>query len=253
MTESEGVLHLITVPIDMKPDTSDGNLSAAQERFRTIYRTIRDRIALLDYLPEERLSEGDLADEFGVSRTPVRRVLIRLETEGLLESRHGVGTFVTSLDMDEIRDVYLLRKELVELMGTLDPIPPTPKLLDKMRETQQSCLLVAEAKNPKKAFARANIDFSEHLMALIGNKPLRRTLELLFYQTARMWLALTSNELIIREAGTFHDEIGAMIRFLEAGDVDAAAHLRRGHISLAFARLEKYRADADKTSGQIPD
>ncbi len=227
---------------------AESELSATRERFRTIYCTIRERIALLDYLPGERLSEVDLADEFGVSRTPVRRVLARLEAEGLLESRHGVGTFVTTLDMAELRDIYRLRKELASLTGMLSPKRPTPDVLEAMTEIQNQCRLIASAPNPKKAFARINIAFFNTLMQTVGNKPLRQTLELLFYRTARMWPALTSEEVIIREADIFFEEIRDTIRALAIGDMDSAAHLRRTHISLAFTRLESYVADGAKAA-----
>ena len=79
------------------------------------------RICLLDYPPGMRLSEEAMAREFGVSRTPLRRVLGRLETEGLVQSVHGVGTMVTDVDIDELAQVFALRLELAELAGTLDP------------------------------------------------------------------------------------------------------------------------------------
>src|SRR3546814_2838391 len=59
--------------------------SPAQERFARIYHALRDRICLLEYPPGLRLSEEEIAQEFDVSRTPVRRVLARLESEGLVE------------------------------------------------------------------------------------------------------------------------------------------------------------------------
>src|SRR5215212_2740 len=101
----------------------DKPLTGARERFERIYGTIRDRICLLEYEPGMRLGEEELAREFGVSRTPIRRVLSRLETEGLLESRHGVGTFVTTIDFGNLMQVYQFRMELAELIGKLDPIP----------------------------------------------------------------------------------------------------------------------------------
>src|SRR5690606_38977516 len=55
----------------------------ARERFERIYRILRNRICLLEYPPGARLSEEELAEEFRISRTPVRRVLARLESEGL--------------------------------------------------------------------------------------------------------------------------------------------------------------------------
>src|SRR5215467_7850679 len=58
-----------------------------------------------------------------VSGTPIRSVLSRLEAEGLVRSRHGVGTFVTDVDIEELAQVYQLRMELAVLLGRLDPIP----------------------------------------------------------------------------------------------------------------------------------
>jgi len=62
-------------------------------RNQMLYSQLRDRICLLDYPPDTRLSEEALAKEFGISRTPLRRVLARLEDEGLVQSVHGVGTW----------------------------------------------------------------------------------------------------------------------------------------------------------------
>ena len=66
---------------------------SARERADRIYRILRDRICLLEYAPGSLISEEELAQEFEVSRTPVRRVLGRLESEGLVQSVHGVGVW----------------------------------------------------------------------------------------------------------------------------------------------------------------
>ncbi len=92
-------------------------LVGAKERFDRIYNTIRDQICLLEYAPGTRLSEEELAKQFDTSRTPVRRVLARLEAEGLVASVHGVGTIVTDPDLDEVFQIYRLRLELAELVG----------------------------------------------------------------------------------------------------------------------------------------
>ncbi|GLQ04834.1 GntR family transcriptional regulator [Sneathiella chinensis] len=221
-------------------DDPNSDKSSSQERFLTLYTTIRERIALLDYLPGARLSETELASEFGISRTPLRRALNRLETEGLVESRHGVGTFVTSLNMEELREVYRLRKELAPLISILSPVSPSPEMIARIRSIQADCAKVKQASSPKQAFAKLNIAFFRVLMELVGNQPLYQIMELLFYRTARMWPALTNDEENVAEAEIFATEIGDTLRLLEAGDVDAVAHMRRAHISLAFGRLERY-------------
>src|SRR5437762_504666 len=113
--------------------------SPARERFEQLYRTIRDRICLFDYPPGGRLSEEELAEEFSVSRTPVRRVLARLEADGLIEARHGVGNFVTSVQVDELTQLYQLRMELAVLMGRLSPIPRSPMDIERIRGLIARC------------------------------------------------------------------------------------------------------------------
>lgn len=92
-------------------------LETTAQRNQKLYAQLRDRICMLDYPPETRLSEEALAAEFGISRTPLRRVLARLEDEGLVQSIHGVGTLVTDVDIYEMQHVYDLRMELAQLIG----------------------------------------------------------------------------------------------------------------------------------------
>lgn len=65
------------------------------------------------YPPGHRMKQEELADRFGVSRIPLRDALRTLVGEGLLRSEPGRGTYVTVLDLDEIDDIYDLRR-LVE-------------------------------------------------------------------------------------------------------------------------------------------
>jgi len=107
----------------MADGASDGVMTV-KDRHAALHETLRQRICLLDYPPATHLSEIALAKEFGTSRTPVRRVLARLEEEGLVQSVHGVGTIVTDADITELEQAYRLRVELTALTGTLDPVMP---------------------------------------------------------------------------------------------------------------------------------
>jgi DNA-binding GntR family transcriptional regulator len=108
--------------------------TAARVRFETIYNEIRDRICLLRYPPGHTLGESELAREFGISRTPIRRVLQRLEYEGLVESRQGIGTIVTLIDLEELREIDALRMKLAEISGEMMPLPRTRVNIDRMKQ-----------------------------------------------------------------------------------------------------------------------
>jgi DNA-binding GntR family transcriptional regulator len=211
----------------------------ARERFDRIYHTIRDRICLLEYEPGAKLGEEELAREFGVSRTPLRRALSRLEAEGLLESRHGVGTFVTDATLDGLTQVYQLRMELAELIGRLDPLQRTEQDLARVRAIVERCDRLLEAPDAR-TFARINMDFFQELAAMIGNEPLREISERLYYQTARIWLKSVPHLNLRDEIIVFRREVADILSAMEVGDLEAVGHIRRSHISMSVKRMQAF-------------
>ena len=77
------------------------------------YSLILDAIDFGTYRPGDRLVENELAERLGVSRTPVREALQRLETQSLLE-RDGRSLIVASLDHNQMSELYIVRRELLE-------------------------------------------------------------------------------------------------------------------------------------------
>lgn len=213
--------------------------TGARERFERIYRMLRDRICLLDYPPGTRLSEEELAEEFRISRTPIRRVLARLESEGLIEARHGVGTIVTDIEIEELAQVYHLRLELAVLVGRLQPLPRSTADLDRIRA------LIARfealpAEPDERAYARLNMDFFSEISAMTGNQPLRAISERLYFQTSRIVLKLMPRLNLAEEFKAFRREMDDILAAMEIGDLESVGHLRRSHISMSFQRMMLY-------------
>lgn len=212
----------------------------ARDRFERMHAAIRNSICLLDYAPGTRLSEEALAAEFGVSRTPLRRVLGRLESEGLLQSVHGVGTFVTDVDIGELTQTYQLRLELAELTGKLGPTAPDAALWDRFRALSARSKALIDAPDPRR-FAELNMDFFLALLGLTANEPLREISERLFFQTARIWLksVFASRIDLVDEVDIFDREVHDILRALEIGDLHAASLIQRAHISMSFERMRR--------------
>lgn len=210
----------------------------ARSRSDRIQEEIRMRICLLDYAPGERLSEEALACEFGISRTPLRRVLARLESEGLLRSMHGIGTFVTDFESEELTQTFHLRMELAELTGRLESVLPDAEMWLALRSiaAQAKALLV----NPdSRRFARINVDFFLCLLRLTANEPLREVSKRLYFQTTRIWLKsiFASRINLHEEVRVFGHEVDEILRALELDDLRSAALLQRAHISMSFHRM----------------
>ncbi len=222
----------------------------ARGRFERIYQTLRMRICLLDYEPGSRLREEDLAEEFGVSRTPVRRVLVKLEAEGLLRSVHGVGTIVTDIDVNELAQVYELRVELAELVGKLSPVTVDDALVARFREIRERCDRMVREGDPRE-FSRINMDFFHLFTSLTANEPLREISERLYYQTTRIWLKTASRlrgyeQLLNNEFLIFQREVADITEAVEHGDLAAAGHVRRAHIAMSFGRIRQASDAAGK-------
>jgi DNA-binding GntR family transcriptional regulator len=224
----------------------------ARGRFDRIYQTLRTRICLLDYAPGERLREEDLAKEFGVSRTPVRRVLVKLEAEGLLLSVHGVGTIVTDIDVNALAQVYELRIELAELVGKLSPVTVDDALIGRFREIRERCDRMVRKGDPRE-FSRINMDFFHLFNSLTANEPLRQVSERLYYQTARIWLKTASRlrgyeQLLNNEFVIFQREVADIAEAVEHGDLAAAGHVRRAHIAMSFSRIRQASDSAGRAA-----
>jgi DNA-binding GntR family transcriptional regulator len=71
-----------------------------------VYQTLKKSIVTLELHPEERLNDKELAEKFGISRTPVREALKRLEDEGLVESLPGSSTRVAPLKLEEAKHAF---------------------------------------------------------------------------------------------------------------------------------------------------
>jgi DNA-binding GntR family transcriptional regulator len=224
--------------------------NAAQERFRYLYRTLLNRIVLLDYPPGMRLREEALAAEFGVSRTPLRRVLGWLEAQGLLKSVQGVGTLVTDARIEELLQVYQLRTELAELIGRLSPVQPNRETVEIFRGLQDRSLELVDKPDPRE-FAKLNMDFFHALMRLTDNRPLREISEQLYYQTTRIWLKSVANLDLAEEVRVFERETADILAAVELGDLEAVGHIRRSHISMSVVRM-RFIPEARARSANTP-
>lgn len=213
--------------------------SIARERFLRIYGILRDRICMLEYPPGARLSEEELASEFAVSRTPIRRVLSRLEAEGLVLSHHGVGTMVTDVKIEALAQVFQLRLEIDGLIGRLSPLERSPEDIERLRGLLADVGDLTREPDPKR-FALLNMLFFFELTAMTGNEPLRQIMERLFFQTTRIWLKTVPRLNLSDEIAIFRREVADVLAAVEIGDIEAVGSIRRSHVSMSFARMRRY-------------
>ncbi len=203
-----------------------------------IYQTIRDRICLLHYPPGKKLAEQELAEEFAVSRTPVRQALQRLEYDGLTEIRNGVGTTVTAVDRHAFEDIFAFRMRISELIGDFPASAEIPSVLASLGH------LIDTAEQVRKdtdmvGFWRLNHELQEATGRLIGNRSLRDTHARYYFLACRIWYSVI-DRIFDEQSADFVVEAQEIVKALKAGDVRAVGFIQRNHIALGMHRIAPY-------------
>lgn len=191
------------------------------------YSLILEAIDVGDYKPGDRLVENELAERFGVSRTPIREALQRLETQSLL-ARDGRSLIVASLDHNQMAELYAVRAELEGLAAQLAARHATDEEMRVLRDmVEEDRALI----NDPNALAQANRRFHRQIHLASHNRFLVQQLNLLHQSMALM--ATTSLAAEGRSAKAL-DEHDAIVRAIETRDEKAARDKLKSHISKAF-------------------
>jgi len=213
-------------------------MSESRASQKDAYQLILSAIDTGVYRPGDRLVESELADRFGMSRTPIREALQRLETQSLL-SRDGRSLVVASLDHNQMAELYVVRSELEALAARLAARHATAeevRLLQAMVQEDRALI------DDPAALARTNRRFHRQVHLASHNRYLVQQLDLVYRSMALM--ATTSLAAEGRSAVAV-EEHAAVVEAIAAGDGDAAYDGLKGHISRAFeARLRQDAEDA---------
>ncbi|MBB4933535.1 DNA-binding GntR family transcriptional regulator [Lipingzhangella halophila] len=189
---------------------------------------MRGRIISGEVDPGAPLSELALADEFGVSRTPVREAFKQLQTEGLVEIRPRVGTFVTTPSRREITELFEM-KELLEgaaarLLAQRGQVPEIDRLQNNLREAD-----AAVARDDREHYAKLVGEFHDLLIIGADNSKLEAHYRTLMNQLAYSRLVKTSLNQPGRplQSGREHHLV---LELIVEKDGDSAEQVMREHV-----------------------
>ena len=199
------------------------------------YSMILEAIDIGTYRPGDRLVESELAERFGVSRTPIREALQRLETQSLL-MRDGRSLIVASLDHNQMAELYVVRGELEGLAARLAARYATAEEVRVLREMVDADNALAG--NPN-ALARANKRFHKQIHLASHNRYLVQQLDLVHRSMALM---ATSSLAVEGRGEIAQAEHNRIVEMIEARDEDGADEALRTHISVAFMTRLKQEA-----------
>lgn len=194
---------------------------------------IEKRIATGVYAPGERLEETTLAQQFGVSRTPVREALQQLAATGLVELRGRRGAIVSSPDATRLLEMLEVMGEFEAMCGRLAARRLTPAEEEVLTQALQACKDAAKTGDPD-AYFIANERFHHTIYVASGNRFLEEQTSNLYKRLApfrRLQLRIRNR---IQSSIEEHQEIvAAIIR----GDCEGAEDSLRHHVSIQGERL----------------
>ncbi|MDB6181753.1 GntR family transcriptional regulator [Paracoccus fistulariae] len=202
------------------------------------YSLILAAIEAGTYRPGDRLVESELAESLGVSRTPVREALQRLETQQMVV-RDGRSLIVATLDHNQLAELYVVRAELEGLAARLAARHATP---EEVRVLAQMVSEDQKAMHDPQALARANKRFHHQIHLASHNRYLVQQLDLVHRSMALMAKTSLAAEGRGETALAEHKRI---VDAIAAGDGSAADQALRQHISMAWETRLKLEAQAD--------
>lgn len=202
-------------------DTAELSRRSARER---IYEEIKRWIVEGTLEPEEQLKDNELAQIFGVSRTPVREALRQLEDERLVTTARNRWTKVAPLDLSEPERLVPIMAAL-ELLALRTAWPLTDGVVEQMERSNTALAKAVERRRTKEALA-ADLSFHGAFDAAADNEDLMDMLGRLRDRSRRVDLAYWGRPGLARDSVSEHARI-----------VDA---IRSGSLDDSLAALEEH-------------
>ena len=206
-----------------------GPLQALHERKslgQHVFDNLKQAIIRGDIAPGEWLVESHIAQMLGISRTPVREAIHKLERERLIERQPRGGFTVLGLNRDDIEETFGIRGVLegyAARLATLKHHPRELTVLEQKVEEFQACL----SKKQMDSLPVINTEFHELLYDLSKSPRLIHMINGLRDQIYRF------REIILKDqkhAGTSHEDHLQMLKFMRKRDAEGVEKLVREHI-----------------------
>lgn len=216
----------------------------------TVYNALREEILTLQMRPGEYLDETQLERRFGVSRTPIREALIRLQADKLVHFSANRGHFVEVVNVDDIPAIFQAMDLYQAAVLRLAAGRPSAELLQDLGALNDRYLAAAKAAD-QKTMAEANHQFHISIGRACGNHFIAEAYESVMNHSLRLtYLMFDSAK---RQPQEYHeyferiyDEHGQMIALIADGRKDELEEISRTHIQQFCDRVAAFITSREK-------
>ena len=220
------------------------NLDTYQPLREVVCESLRKAILNGTLAPGERLMEVQLADELGISRTPIREAIRKLEQEGYVIMLPRRGSYVSSVSVHDVQEIFEIRSALESLSIGL----AARRIENEELEQLQKLLLLIEGyieDNDIENIVKTDVAFHDLLYQVSRNERLRTIVSNLKEQLARFRTLSMSYPGRLQDTLEEHRE---MVEAIANGDVEAARDAAERHMERAEETLLKAMAKQPLTS-----
>ena len=200
--------------------------------------------------PMERLSESRLAELLGVSRTPLREALMKLEEEGLVIGKRNLGYTVVDLDIGAVCDLLVVRGALDACAAELACVTATEEDLKRIRDIVVEMSDVHQTRKSKPAALARDLELGLRIHEIIAEATRNEALIKLtgqVYQQLRLALWLEILWVDLEDTGL--SEHQAIADAIMARDGTAAAQAARAHVRSSLRNMTKVQEIYDHRRG----
>ena len=196
------------------------------------YSLIRERIQSGEYPPATRITEQEIADASGVSRTPVREALQRLQNEGFVRVTANQGAVVVDWNDDDANDVFELRALLEPYGAARAATRIGPEGIERLRALAEAQYEESVHRKPgyTQRIGHLNSQFHRTLHEFAASQRLSMLMPMLIEAPLVMRTFTKYDEAELLRSASHHLEI---VSALEARNADWAAAIMRSHIHAA--------------------
>lgn len=204
------------------------------------YDALKTLILTGQIRPSERLSESRLAERLGVSRTPLREALMKLEEEGLVVGQRNIGYVVTDLDVTAVCDLLIVRQALDVCAAELACVRATDEDFERIRDIITQMEALRDRGPDKSASPSQDLDLGLQIHKVIAaatrNDALIRATDQIYQQ---LQMALWLEVLLVDFEDSDLAEHKAIADAILARNAPAAAEAARDHVQGSLRNMTK--------------
>ncbi len=203
-----------------------------------VYQWLKGRIMHHAFLPGDKLDVQQLADDLGVSRTPVKDAINRLTSEGLVILRSRRGTYVATLTPTALRDLFETRM-MIECWAVRHATPEAMHAAAPAMRTlfDRSARIITGADAAHfdySAYYALDLDLHALLVGLTGNAVLLDFHHAIMARMSVGRIYYPGEDEVLRRSLRAHDEHAAIVHAVSDGDRDGLLAAVRAHIATSM-------------------